>query len=89
MDTTEATGRCHHHQAVDRIGAGLVVSARADDGRVEGLELARGASWPGAADPLVDPWLVAVQWHPEETTHADVAQQRLFDRLVEATRDRC
>ncbi len=40
-----------HHQAVDRIGEGLVVSARADDGCVEGLELGET--------------VVAVQWHPE------------------------
>ncbi len=88
MDVTDAVGRCHHHQAVDRVGDGLIVSARADDGGIEGLEAGPGASWPGAAAPLADPWLVAVQWHPEETTHADPAQQRLFDRLVEAAADR-
>ncbi len=83
MEVTEAVGRCHHHQAVDRVGDGLVVSARAGDGGVEGLEPAPGVRWPGASAPLVEPWLVAVQWHPEETTHADVTQQRLFDRLVD------
>ncbi len=82
MDVTEATGRCHHHQAVDAVADALVVTAQAGDGGVEGVELRAGASWLGAAEPLVDPWLLAVQWHPEETTHADVAQQRLFDRLV-------
>lgn len=41
-----------HHQSVDRVGRGLVVTARAPDGVVEGLEL------PGAR-------LLAVQWHPE------------------------
>lgn len=41
-----------HHQTVDRLGEGLVVTARADDGTVEGLEL------PGAD-------VIAVQWHPE------------------------
>ncbi|MEL7207423.1 MAG: gamma-glutamyl-gamma-aminobutyrate hydrolase family protein, partial [Actinomycetota bacterium] len=40
-----------HHQIVDRLGPGLTVTARADDGTVEGLE---------AGDRVL-----AVQWHPE------------------------
>jgi putative glutamine amidotransferase len=68
----EATVRasCHHHQAIDRIGEGLVVSARSPDGIVEGLEL------PAAG------WLVALQWHPEDTAAHDPVQQRLFDAFV-------
>lgn len=46
----------YHHQGVDRLGAGLAVSARAPDGTVEGVE-----------DPSV-PFCVAVQWHPEVGT---------------------
>ena len=41
-----------HHQTVARVGDGLVVSAYADDGVVEGLETPDGA-------------VLAVQWHPE------------------------
>ncbi|MFE9423936.1 gamma-glutamyl-gamma-aminobutyrate hydrolase family protein [Kitasatospora sp. NPDC006697] len=59
---------CYHHQAVDRIGTGLRVTARAEDGTVEALEL------PGAAFAL------GVQWHPE----ADPGDGRLFRALVEA-----
>jgi len=44
-----------HHQAVDRLGAGLRVAARSDDGLIEAAEWA-GADW----------WMVGVQWHPEE-----------------------
>ncbi|MEW2163227.1 gamma-glutamyl-gamma-aminobutyrate hydrolase family protein [Streptomyces sp. NPDC007084] len=43
----------HHHQAVDRLGEGLVVSAYAADGVVEAVEL------PGPG------WVLGVQWHPE------------------------
>jgi putative glutamine amidotransferase len=49
----EAPASCHHHQAVDAIGEGLVPVAWADDGTVEALE-----------DPTL-PFLVGVQWHPE------------------------
>lgn len=45
-----------HHQAVDRLGAGLRVTAHAPDGIVEGVESAPDDPW----------WLTAVQWHPEE-----------------------
>ncbi len=47
-----------HHQLVDRIGDGLVVTGRAVDGAVEVLEL------PGAP-------LLAVQWHPEALRGVD------------------
>ncbi|MCX5329211.1 MULTISPECIES: gamma-glutamyl-gamma-aminobutyrate hydrolase family protein [unclassified Streptomyces] len=67
---------CYHHQRVDRLGAGLAVTARAADGTVEGLEL------PGAQG-----WFTAVQWHPEDTAHEDPAQQGLFDALVRAARE--
>ena len=43
----------NHHQAVQRLGKGLRVAARAPDGVVEALEGA-GARW-----------LLLVQWHPE------------------------
>ncbi|MEU0225002.1 gamma-glutamyl-gamma-aminobutyrate hydrolase family protein [Streptomyces sp. NPDC006284] len=44
----------YHHQAVDRIGTGLVPSAHAADGTVEALELPFGRGW-----------VLGVQWHPE------------------------
>lgn len=43
----------YHHQAVDRLGRGLLVSAYAEDGTVEAVEL------PAPA------WVLGVQWHPE------------------------
>ncbi|MEU6253020.1 gamma-glutamyl-gamma-aminobutyrate hydrolase family protein [Streptomyces sp. NPDC047043] len=44
----------YHHQAVDRLGTGLVPTAHAEDGTVEAVEL------PSAAG-----WVLGVQWHPE------------------------
>lgn len=67
-----AEGRCHHHQAVATVGDGLTVSARTADGVVEGLEYSDPSSAPN--------WLLAVQWHPEETAESD---DRLFRALVE------
>lgn len=64
-------GRCSHHQAVATVGEGLVVVARAADGTVEGLE------------PDGDAWVVAVQWHPEESAATDEVQQTLFDSFVQ------
>lgn len=61
-----------HHQAVDRLGHGLRVAARAPDGTIEGIE-----------DPT-RPFVVAVQWHAE-TLVDDLAHRALFDELVAAS----
>ncbi len=74
MDATSVRASCHHHQGVDKLGDGLHAVARAADGVVEGLELDRRSQW-----------LLAVQWHPEDTAATDPAQQRLFDALVAQT----
>ena len=63
--------RCHHHQAVDRLAPDLVATGWAADGTVEAVERA------GA------PFVVGVQWHPEE----DAADLRLVAALVAAARE--
>ena len=70
---TEVRASCHHHQSVARVGAGLRVVARGADGIVEGLEAA-------------DAWILAVQWHPEDTAPTDRQQQALFDAVVARAR---
>jgi len=62
--------RCYHHQAIAELGEGLVVSGWDVDGVIEALEL------PG------DDFVLAVQWHPEET----LDDLRLFSAIVEAAR---
>lgn len=74
MGTTAPTVSCHHHQAVDRVAEGWRVVGRAADGIVEAIEpIEREARRA---------FVLAVQWHPEDTAATDPAQQALFDALV-------
>jgi putative glutamine amidotransferase len=64
----------HHHQAVraDALGAGLRPVAWSPDGIVEGVE----------SDG--HPWLLAVQFHPEDLVAFHEPSQRLFRAFVQA-----
>jgi putative glutamine amidotransferase len=59
-----------HHQAIHRLGDGLMITARADDGVVEAVESASHTA------------VFAVQWHPEMMAERDRTQQLLFDHFV-------
>jgi putative glutamine amidotransferase len=61
-----------HHQAIDKPGANLRVTARSTDGVVEGVE------WTGDSN-----WVVGVQWHPERMV-GDAFSERLFSDFVTA-----
>jgi putative glutamine amidotransferase len=61
-----------HHQAVESIGQGLIVSAIASDGVIEAIEK------PGAA------FVVAVQWHPEDRVLVSEADRKLFEAFATA-----
>ena len=69
MGVDGAQAFSHHHQAVDRLGTGLVPVAWSDDGLVEAIEMAEG-------------WVLGLQWHAEATAAADPDQQSVFDALV-------
>jgi len=65
-----------HHQAIDRLGDGLVAVAHAADGVVEGIESSNSKEW-----------LIAVQWHPEELAlQPNAADLKLFAALITAAR---
>ena len=58
-----------HHQAVKALAPGLIVSAHAEDGIVEGIESADGL-------------MLAVQWHPEDLIDTVPVMRALFEDLV-------
>lgn len=64
-----------HHQAVERLGHDLRISARAPDGVVEAIE---------ATDR---PFMLGVQWHAESLVHAEDEQTKLFRALIKAAED--
>jgi putative glutamine amidotransferase len=64
-----------HRQAIKRLGRGLRVTARSEDGLVEAVE---------SADAY--PFLVAVQWHPEEMVDQP-EPRKLFENFVARCRE--
>jgi putative glutamine amidotransferase len=67
-----------HHQALDSVAGDLRVTARAEDGIIEGAE---------SADPSW--WMIAVQWHPEELIDTPEPWDRnLFQAFATAVRER-
>lgn len=66
-----------HRQAIDRLGDGLVVEARAADGTIEAVSL-------GGPDRFV----LGVQWHPEYWFRTDPPSARIFAGFGEALRQR-
>ena len=64
-----------HHQAVDTVGDGLIITARADDGIIEGLEM------PDKK------YVVAVQFHPEWMLVVGIDEmQAIFKHFFEASK---
>lgn len=65
-----------HHQAVKKIGNGLIVNATAEDGMIEGIES------PGHS------FVLGVQWHPEVLAPRRLPHRRIFSFFVAACRHR-
>lgn len=61
-----------HHQAIDKLGKGLIVSARAPDGVIEAIE------------SINHKFIVGVEWHPEHlNSELDI---NLFKMLVDMSK---
>ena len=75
LGTERVTVNSMHHQGIKKLAPGLVATAFASDGIIEGAE-ARG-----------DHFMVGVQWHPEDLTDADDRMRRLFAAFIEASCD--
>lgn len=71
MHATSVMVNSWHHQALKTLGHGLRISARAEDGVVEGIESAEGKP------------ILAVQCHPEACTDGFPCYLTLFHWLVE------
>jgi len=68
-----------HHQAIDRLGVGIKINCKADDGTIEGIERSQSDK----------PFLLAVQWHPERMEDQDSPlSKNIRDSFLEAARSR-
>lgn len=63
------------------MGPDLVATGHSPDGLIEAIELR-----PNDPDDVRLPWMVGVQWHPEDSAHNDAAQQSLFDAVAHLAR---
>jgi putative glutamine amidotransferase len=63
-----------HHQAIKTVAPGLKITAKSDDGVIEGIESTNSN------------FVVAVQWHPErmEADHAKILAENLIQVAAEA-----
>jgi len=74
-----------HQQGIRRLGRDLVVEATAPDGLVEAVRYQRQRQ--DAADPP-DPFLLAVQWHPEWDVGNNPFYLGIFAAFGQACRER-
>jgi putative glutamine amidotransferase len=73
LDEDEPESACHHHQAVNRLGAGLTATGWAQDGTVEAIEVTD------------HPFAIGVQWEAGQTAdkrlHQALAQAAEFPKI--------
>ena len=70
LGSTETMVNSRHHQAVKIVGAGMKISARSEDGIIEGIEADNGKP------------ILGLQCHPENSAEEHPRFQNLFNWLV-------
>ncbi|MCP5369211.1 MAG: gamma-glutamyl-gamma-aminobutyrate hydrolase family protein [Rickettsiaceae bacterium] len=73
-ETSEIMVNSTHHQAIDKIGKDLVISARADDGIIEAIESVKHH------------FVIGVEWHSEYANSQ--LDKNLFSKLVQFAKNR-
>ncbi|MHB1316540.1 MAG: gamma-glutamyl-gamma-aminobutyrate hydrolase family protein [Minisyncoccota bacterium] len=71
INSTKIEVNSLHHQGIQNLGEGLVVSATASDDLIEAIEMPNY------------PYLVGIQWHPEELVSTTV-WKTFFDNFIQA-----
>ena len=74
IESVELEVNSTHHQVIGSLGHGVTVSAKADDGVIEAIEL-KDASFA-----------LGVQWHPEAMK--STPHKRLFEHFIRAAREK-
>jgi putative glutamine amidotransferase len=77
MGTARVQVNSMHHQGIKDLAPGLVPSAVAPDGLIEGVERSNGQ------------FFIGVQWHPEELAETAPPMRRLFRAFLDAAAERC
>ena len=73
LERSEVQVNSMHHQGIKQLAPGLVVSALAPDGLIEGIESSNGH------------FMIGVQWHPESLVENDPGMRRLFSSFISAS----
>lgn len=65
-----------HHQAIDKLGEGLKVTAISEDNVIEAIE----------SEDVRERFILAAQWHPEMISVKDEDHQRIFDYFINSAK---
>jgi len=74
LDRPDLAVNSLHHQAIGQVAPGLAVSARAEDGIIEGVEMREQR------------FVVGVQWHPETLVTSSPPMLNLFETFITSAR---